>query len=275
MGAVWPFVTGFVALGHYQYARPWAAWPLVDALSRMAFDWARGRHPELLSGAYYRPLDTAVPQQFFATSMIVSPIAYGLLGWDPDAPAGRARLAPQLPPHWEKLRVTGLKVGGSRLDAAIEQGPGRLVLRLQSHGGRLSLDVRPHVPPGARDATASLDGARVAWRESRVEVALAGAPRVLELRWRGGLTVEPPLPALEPGQGDRGVRILDFAADAAGWRLELEGPAGTSAVVRLRGEAPSSAEGASLRPAGHLTEATVAFPASSRLFSRAELRLRR
>ena len=75
MGAVWPFVTGFLALGHYQYERPWAGYPLVDALSHLAFDWARGRHPELLSGAYYRPLDTAVPHQFFATSMLASSIA--------------------------------------------------------------------------------------------------------------------------------------------------------------------------------------------------------
>ena len=275
MGAVWPFVTGFVALGHYQYARPWAAYPLVDALSRMAFDWGRGRHPELLSGAYYRPLDTAVPHQFFATSMLVSPVAYGLLGWEPDAPAGRARLAPQLPPQWERLRVSGLRVGASRLDAAIEQGPGRLSLRLEPRAGRLSLDVRPHLPPGAREVTATLDGARVAWRGDALEVALAGAPRVLALRWRGGLDVEPPLSALEPGQGDRGVRVLDFAADADGWRLALEGPAGTSAVVRLHGEAPSSAEGATLRAVGRLTEATVAFLASAGPFSRAEVRLRR
>jgi glycogen debranching enzyme len=275
MGAVWPFVTGFLALGHYQYQRPWAAYPLVDALARMAFDWGRGRHPELLSGAYYRPLDTAVPHQFFATSMLVGPVAYGLLGWEPDAPAGRARLAPQLPPQWRRLRVSGLRVGASRLDAAIEQEAGRLSLRLEPRAGRLTLDVRPPLPPGARDVTATLDGSRVAWRGDAVEVALAGAPRVLELRWRGGLAVEPPLSALEPGQGDRGVRVLDFAGDAAGWRLALEGPAGTTAVVRLHGEAPSSAEGATLRTAGRATEATVAFPTSERPFSRAEVRLGR
>jgi hypothetical protein len=69
----------------------------------VTFDWARGRHPEPLSGAYYRPLDTAVPHQFFATSMLVSPIVYGLLGREPDARGGGARLAPQLPPQWDGL----------------------------------------------------------------------------------------------------------------------------------------------------------------------------
>jgi glycogen debranching enzyme len=275
MGAVWPFVTGFLALGHYRYERPWAGFPLVDALARMAFDWGRGRHPELLSGAYYRPLDTAVPQQFFASSMLASPIAYGLIGWEPDAPAGRARLAPQLPPQWGRLGVRGLPVGAARLDAVIEQEPGRLTLRLAARAGRVRLDVRPPLPPGARNATATVDGARASWRDGGVELALGEAARVVEVRWAGGLSVEPPVSALDPGQADRGVRVLDFAAEAAGWRLELEGPAGTSAVLRLHGEAPTSAEGATLRTTGRVTEARVGFAASTAAFTRSEVRLRR
>jgi hypothetical protein len=171
--------------------------------------------------------------------------------------------------------VSGLPVGPARLDAVIEQGPGRLTLRLQPRAGRLTVDVRPHLPPGARDVTAALDGAEVAWRGGTVEVALSGAARRLELRWRGGLAIEPPLSGLEPGQADRGVRVLDFAGDAAGWRLALEGPAGSSGVVRLLGETPSSAEGATLRTVGRLTEAEVAFPASGGPFTRVEVRLRR
>jgi hypothetical protein len=273
MGAVWPFMTGFLALGHYQYERPWSGYPLVDALARVAFDWARGRHPELFSGAYYRPLDTAVPHQFFATSMLVSPVAYGLLGWDPDAPAGRSRLAPQLPPQWGRARVTGLPVGPARLDAAIEQEPGRLLLRLQARGAHLRLDVRPPLPLGARNVSATVDGAPAPW-DGGVAVALGDAARVVELRWVGGLAIEPPPSDLEPGQLDQGVRVLDFALETGGWRLALEGPAGGSAVFRLHGEAPVSADGATLRVNGRIAEATVAFPDSSAPFSRVEVRLR-
>jgi glycogen debranching enzyme len=274
MGAVWPFMTGFLALGHYRYERPWAGYPLVDAVARVSFDWARGRHPELLSGAYYRPLDTAVPQQFFATSMLVSPVAHGLLGWDPDAPAGRARLAPQLPPQWPRVRVTGLPVGPARMDVAIEQEPGRISLRIRAHGGRVRLDVRPALPPGARDVSATVDAARTPWRDG-VDVALGGEPRVVELRWTGGLALEPPASVLQPGQPDQGVRVLGFAAEPGGWRLELEGPAGGSTVVRLHGETPASAEGATLHTGGGVTEAKVAFPQSGGPFSRVEVRLRR
>jgi glycogen debranching enzyme len=273
MGAVWPFVTGFLALGHYQYERPWAGYPLVDALARLGFDWARGRHPELLSGDRYRPLDTAVPQQFFATSMLVSPLVYGLLGFEPDAPAGRARLAPQLPPHWDRLKVEGLAVGGSRLDVVFERQPQGLRVGLLPRGRAQLLELRPMPPPGARGLSARLDGRSVPASPS-VSVALSGSQRVVELRWAGGLEVEPPLVALEPGQADQGVRVLAFAAEAGGWRIAVEGPSGSTATLRLRGEAPASAEGATLRrAAAGVTEATLALPPSAGRFSRAEVRL--
>jgi hypothetical protein len=274
MGAVWPFVTGFAALGHYRYERPWAGFPLVDALARMAFDWSRGRHPELLSGAFYRPLDTAVPQQFFATSMLASSVAYGLLGFEPDAPSSRVLFAPQLPPQWGTVRASGLPCGRARLDAALERGPGRLVFRLEARGGPLAVDVRPGLPAGARGVAWAVDGApAAAGREGGVLVALDGRPRRVEVRWSGGLEVEPPLVALEPGQPDRGVRVLDFAATTGGWRLSLEGPSGTTATVRLRGERPSSASGARLEDLGPVTEAEVAFPPSARPFARKDVAL--
>jgi hypothetical protein len=277
MGAVWPFVTGFAALGHYRYGRPWAAYPLVEAIEQLAFDWARGRHPELLSGAYYRPLDTAVPQQFFATSMLASSIAYGLVGWEPDAPAGRARLAPQLPPEWERARVSGLRLGEARLDVAMEQRPGSFSLRMAPRGGPFSLELRPPWPAGARDRGLFVDGARAEVGEGGgTVVTLDRRDRRVEARWTGGLSVVTPRVSLEPGQSDRGLRVLDFEATAGGWRLLLEGPSGGSASVGLLGVRPASAEGATLRSRGpQTTDLEVSFPAlGSGSFSRVEVLLR-
>jgi glycogen debranching enzyme len=274
MGAVWPFVTGFLALGHYQYQRPWAGYPLIDALARLGFDWARGRHPELLSGDRYRPLDAAVPQQFFASSMLVSPIVYGLLGFEPDASAGRARLAPQLPPHWDRLKLEGLAVGASRVDVEFERHAQGQRLRFVPHGPALLLELRPMPPPGARGLAARLDGRSVAAAPA-VSVALAGSPRVVELRWAGGLEVEPPRVALEPGQTDQGTRVLDFTAVDGGFGLAVEGPSGSTATLRLHGERPVSADFGTMRGGGGVTELAITFPASPEPFSRAEIRLRR
>jgi hypothetical protein len=243
MGAVWPFVTGFVIWGQYNYGRPWAGYPLLDALKQLTFDWAPGRHPELLSGRFYRPLDTAVPHQFFATSMLVSPLAYGLLGWEPDAPRQRATLAPQLPPFWDRVRVERLRVGRARVNGVLEQGRGRITARLSATGGSVDVVFAPTLPIGATGVAALVDGttqavrSRSGLRDGQLEipVRLSAGARTVEVTWRGGLTVAPPTADLTPGQESMGLRVLDLRRGGSGWTLELEGAAGRSYDVALHG----------------------------------------
>ena len=259
MGAVWPFVTGFLALGHYQYERPWAGYPLVDALARLGFDWARGRHPELLSGDRYRPLDTAVPQQFFATSMLVSPIAYGLLGFEPDAPDGRARLAPQLPPEWETAAGHRARGGDEPARRSLRAPASALRIQLVPKGPPLLLELRPMPPPGARAVTARLDGRQVP-ASPFVSVALAGSPRVVELRWAGGLEVEPPRAALEPGQAGPGAAGPRFRRGRRGLPPRRRRPLGLDRDPAASRRAPAGADSGTLRAGPGVTELEVTLP---------------
>ncbi|UCD23148.1 MAG: hypothetical protein JSW51_08785 [Gemmatimonadota bacterium] len=245
-GAVWPFVTGFVAWGQYNYRRPWSGFPLIDAIKQVTFDWARGRHPELLSGRYYRPLDTAVPQQFFATSMLVSPIVHGMLGWEPDAPNGRARLAPQLPPSWSATIVQRLKVGETEVSASFEQTDSSFTAELQAVGPPITLELVTPVPLGADSVNAGagpLDGVARGGQsrgphdvQHSLTFELADAPVRVSTTWDGGLSVEPPINHLQPGQQSRGLRVLNFTASDNSWTLLLEGSAGEQYRLQTPGE---------------------------------------
>jgi hypothetical protein len=292
MGAVWPFVTGFVSWGQYRYRRPWSGFPLIDAVSRMTFDWARGRHPELLSGAFYRPLDTTVPHQFFATSMLVTPFLAGVLGWEPDAPGGRAQFAPQLPAEWDRVAVRGLAVGQTRLDVTLTRGEGELEAVIRRHGPPVTLDLVLSAPAGAREVLfmqlagdpgdpgedqprAGGDQPQVGERledarEIRVSasMALTADETRATLRWEGGLEVEPPRVDLEPGQTSQGLRVLDLRAEEGGWTLVVEGTPGESYEVRVRGEPVRMAgehdSGVEvLRSEGLVTRIRVAFEVES------------
>lgn len=257
-GTVWPFVTGWVSWAQYRYRRPWAGYPLVDAVKRITFDWARGRHAELFSGALYRPLDAAVPHQFFATSMLVTPLLRGMLGWRPDAPRGRAELAPQLPPGWPELAVRNLGVGTSRLGVRFEQRPaggpgagaeagpegrGRLSARLTLEGPPLRLSYRPSLPPGAREIRAEVNGGSVAVEPEpglhdvgvELELELGAEPTEVTLSWAGGLAVSPPRHELVPGQESTGLRVVDYRAEGDGWALVVEGEATGTYTLGLHG----------------------------------------
>jgi len=243
-GTVWPFVTGFVSLGQYRYRRPWSGYHLMDAVKQMTFDWSLGRHPELLSGAFYTPLDETVPHQFFASSMLPTPLIRGLLGWEPDAPNAAAVLAPQFPADWERLAVRNLWVGETRVEAVVEQGFGVTHVTLESEGPPVALTFLASLPPGSRDPTIRVDGqplevdAEASRHDLRlpIMVTLDGAEHGIEIEWTGGLSVALPGMELEPGQSSGGLRVVDFAREEGAWRLSVEGDGGRSYRVRLIGQ---------------------------------------
>ena len=258
MGTVWPFVTGFASWAQYRYRRPWAGFHLMDAVKQMTFDWSLGRHGELFSGSFYQPLDQTVPHQFFATSMLVTPLLRGVFGWEPDAPQGRARLAPQLPADWPEAAVRGLRAGAATIDVEVRQrwrstgGERRTVI--SSEGPGLEVDFVPDVPAGATGVRVMMSGGtgdvslprpgsergRGAFPPVRVRV-VRGEPTEIVVTWDGGLAVAPPRIELEPGQRSTGLRILDLEADGDGWLLTIEGTAGHEYVVDLFGSAVEAA----------------------------------
>ena len=252
MGTVWPFVTGFASWAQYRYRRPWAGFHLMDAVKQMTFDWSLGRHGELFSGTFYQPLDQTVPHQFFASSMLVTPLLRGVFGWDPDAPNVRARLAPQLPPDWPRATVRRLRAGDTTLDVEIEQQwtstGGQRRIEITSRGPALELDLVPDVPLGATGVTASQAGTGgaimppgaladpIRGRIPPLRVALnAGESTEITVTWNGGLAVAPPRIELEPGQRSAGLRVLDLEVDGDGWLLTLEGTAGRTYEIGLFG----------------------------------------
>lgn len=249
-GTVWPFVTGFVSWGQYRYRRPWAGYHLMDAVKQMTFDWSLGRHGELFSGTFYQPLDQTVPHQFFATSMLVTPLLRGLVGWEPHAPRHEADLSPQIPADWPEIGVAGLRAGDTSLDVEIrqQQGPtgGTQTIVIDGAGPALTVRVRPDLPTGADNLRVTVDGVpREHGTEHRpdtegstaavVPVEWIGEPVTITAMWDGGLKVAPPRLDLTPGQASQGLRVLALERVGMGWSVDLEGTAGRSYELQLFG----------------------------------------
>ena len=236
-GAVWPFVTGWVALAHYRYHNAHAGRFALDAVARTGFDEARGRNPEVISGRLYKPLDTAVPQQFFATSMVLTPLVRGLLGLDVDAPARRVTLAPHLPPEWDSLRVTGVPVGADRLSILLRREPGRLTARIARDGDAaaapIDLVFSPALPLGARPTSAAAVDRTPGDVHATVRGTLADSS-VLAVAYEGGWAVIPP--RAQPAIGDRSSapRVLSERLAGERYTLALEGIAGRTYRFRVR-----------------------------------------
>ncbi len=217
-GAVWPFVTGWVATAQFRYGNPQAGWQALRAIAGTTFDEARGRNPEVISGRVYKPLDTAVPQQFFATSMILTPLLRGLMGLEVDAPAGTLTIAPWLPPGQDELWLDNLTVGADRLAAHVVAYPERdqivLLLSAVQRGG----SARPLLVRFAPTGGTVVEGVLSATDTHTLRLVSA-APR----RWR--INVAQPLARI--GDRSRAPRIVAERVEGDAYRATVEALAGT------------------------------------------------
>jgi len=258
-GTVWPFVTGFLALAQYRYDNPYAGREQLEAIWRTASLWGLGRNPEVFSGSSYEPLETAVPQQFFATSMAVTPYVRGALGLEADAPRGGLRVAPRLFDQPGDVAVHHVRVGGIVLNVAytVRDSLFQAVVRRVSGSGPLTLRFEPALAPGARVRTVTAGGRAVPFRVTSngraelvsFEVALGDGVEVA-VRHFPGWRLDVPATAPERGERSRNLKVVDA-------RVE-----GGVFVVALEGRAGATYELAVVRPGGRVERESVAFPST-------------
>jgi hypothetical protein len=80
-GSVWPFMTAGPMLGQFRYGhavQAFRSWMSMISLRLLS---ARGGMPEVLSGSFYRPLESGVPHQMFAELAIIPGLARATALW--------------------------------------------------------------------------------------------------------------------------------------------------------------------------------------------------
>jgi hypothetical protein len=284
-GTVWPFVTGFAALAHYRHHRGWAGHDLVRDVARSTFDFARGRTPELLSGAFYNVLDTAVPQQFFATSMLVTPLIKGLLGLEADAPNRALSIEPHLPADWNQVSVNEVPLGRDRLFLTIRRGNHRyeLAIRRAATGPPLFIRFAPALPLGARIISARVDDrdvpvqAEVSAHDVHpvVELTLLASAEV-QIEYEGGMEVVTPLETLQTGDASSALKVLDFRQRERDYVAEVEGVPGSTYTLTFKSalRVRSVVNAELLEQNGERVQVRFRFDLGPAPFARREIRIR-
>jgi hypothetical protein len=163
-----------------------------------------------------------VPQQFFATSMILTPLLRGMMGLEVDAPAGTLTVAPWVPLGEPGVRVERLWVGRTQLDLKVTMGP-VIMLEVTRAGGDAARQLRVTFSPvaGARPVHGELQAGQ---KVLHLETARSAAP---EVRF--------PVRPARIGERSTAVRVVSLRADDDRVRLVVEGIAGDTAVGFVRG----------------------------------------
>jgi len=285
-GAVFPFLTGYVATALFRHALAPAAHQVLGSQVSLFGFGGLGFVEEHLVGDRAEIPARGVPHQIFSSYVIPEVTMLGVLGLELDATVPRLDLRPSLPPHWDRAALEGIVVGKTALDLHLrrDHGSGGSSWRVEVErisGPAIRVGIAPLLPPLSRVRSASLSGepvrvTRTVLPSGMVEVRLEdrelteGMALALEV-------VEGPdiaLPATLPpcGEPGREPRLVEIAAtdDEVLWRIA--GRQGTTRSIPFHHDEEVEVSGAEVDELGNLN---VTFPPSeSDAFTLTEIRVR-
>ena len=272
-GGVWPFLTGFVALGEYEYHHSTSAFHHLIQTARLAKADALGFSSEIWSGDYYRPLDTSVPHQLFSSSPIISPFIRGTMGLRGDEIKKQLTVSPHLPAAWDSVDISRYRVGDQNFSISIRKTAGSIKAMIEKNtDDAYDLVFAPALAPLSRVQSATINGKpapfRIAETSQDLHVALDAriTSRVeVEIRFSTGIEIDLPVQETEIGQRTTALKFLGVEKVADQLKVEVEGLRGHSYRMRVRSALGElKVDGAKLvGDSGEWQEIEVSFPDSA------------
>ena len=241
-GGVWPFLTGFVAMGEYEYHHSISAFHHLMQTARLAQADALGFSSEIWSGDYYRPLDTSVPHQLFSSSPIISPFIRGTVGLRGDEIRKQLTVAPHLPSAWDSVDVKRYRVGNQDFSISIRKTAVSIRATIEKSSDEpYDLVFAPAFAPFTEVLSATIDGKPAAFKieessqdtHARVTTPIKRKITV-EIKFRTGIEVDLAVQETEIGQRTSALKFLGVEKRADQLKLAIEGAAGRGYRLRVR-----------------------------------------
>jgi glycogen debranching enzyme len=242
-GAVWPFLTGWVATALFKNDCVLQGYGLLTAAVRHTFDNGLGYVTELFSGRHNIWPQEAVAHQGFSSSGVAFPLVRGLLGLEGDAQAKELRFEPRFPADWTDVAVENYKIGDDSFSLRYRRFEGKIRLEV----GRVKSDPYKMIFAPALGLGTRIRGAAVNGRNAKyvikpgsdrqalcpaVETILVRSD-VIEIDFEPTAELLPPANETSTGDTSRGLRIIMM--ELAGRRLKttVEGLAGGTYFMKV------------------------------------------
>lgn len=213
-GAVWPFLTSWVATAQYKHGYSLQGYNSLMASVRHTFDNALGFVTEVFSGTNNIWPQEAVAHQGFCTAGVVMPFVRGLLGLEADAASRTIWLSPQLPPDWRNLTINRYRVGNDYFSFDFTDDGATKTWRVKTESKEpYSIKFRQRISPSFKVISQGTGGPlkenKGSFKNSEVviETQLVGE-QTLEIRYEAGLELLPPEITTRTGDTNKGLKII-------------------------------------------------------------------
>jgi glycogen debranching enzyme len=259
-GAVWPFLTGYVANALFQHGQGLQGCGLVLANAKHLFDNSLGCSTELFSGGLNVWPQEAVAHQGFSTGGFVLPFVRGLLGLGGNAAKKEIIFNPQFPADWPEVTIGKFRLGQETFDVHYKRDDTKIRIEVISRpGNSFRLRFSPAFGLGTQFRRALINGQLVepapgpvpqAFRQTEQPVfppiGLTGR-EVIEIELEPTVELLPPAADSQVGDFDNGLKIIKLELSGKNLKAIVEGLAGQNYSLRItHGELVRDVAGASV-----------------------------
>jgi glycogen debranching enzyme len=234
-GGVWPFLTGFVSAAQFACNLTQQAYGNLVANCNHTFINNLGAINELFSGKNYLWPQEAVSQQGFSSLGVILPLLQGLYGLDGDAFRREVRFAPRFPADWKQAQLHGYVIGQSKWSLFYRRSPGQIQVEIEGEeGAGYQVAFAPVLGAGAVVDSVRRDGKPIPFKvagfshavQPEIEASYSGGSLKLEIFYRPGLELVPPVPDLRLGDPSSGIRFISIEVQEKILHISLQGIAG-------------------------------------------------
>ena len=166
-GSVSAAGTSGIASAFWLNHRPVTAYSIWSALLPWGTLDSMGHMHELLTGDFYHQQVESVPEQTWSSAALLSSTIQGLLGLEREAQGNALKFSPHLPPNWDRISVTNVKVSGGAVGMTLTRVPHELQLETENSGSPVEVLWAPEIPLGAHVSGAEQDGKSINVRQEQ------------------------------------------------------------------------------------------------------------
>jgi hypothetical protein len=259
-GAVWPFLTGYVASALFQCGQGLQGCGLVLANAKHLFDNSLGCATELFSGGLQVWPQEAVSHQGFSSGGFVLPFVRGLLGLQGDAARKEVVFKPSFPADWPEVTIGKFRLGQETFDFHYKRDDTKILIEVISRpGNTFQLHFSPAFGLGTQIRRALVNGQLAEPTPSPVPqsfrqveqpvflpIGLTGRD-IIEIELEPSVEILPFVTESQVGDFDRSLKIIRLELAGKDLKAVVEGLAGQSYTLRItHGELVQDIMGASV-----------------------------
>jgi hypothetical protein len=234
-GAIWPFVTGWVAMAQFRHHNSLQGYQLLQANHRHTFTDQPGMMPEVLSGMFNIPLEESVSHQGFSSGGVVLPLVRGLFGLQGDAITKEIEFAPQFPASWKNASAENYQVGKAKFSLSYVRNEDVINCVLISEDAKgFHFRFAPTFGPGTHIRQVTVNGKETDYTVTEFtqnqpvfDVPIDQPELNISVNYEPTVELLPPTIETGVGEINKGLKIISMHREGQNLQVNVEGISGS------------------------------------------------